>query len=69
MEKMFANQNTEADFANAEPGNTDNASEITTDSGEEAPALAEGEIPCPSCGKGNVQGSYTCQHCGANLFE
>ena len=69
MEKMFANQNAESDVENPEANESGEPSEITTDSGEEAPALAEGEIPCPACGKGNAQGAYTCQHCGANLFE
>ena len=40
----------------------------TPNTGEEAPVLAEGEVPCPQCGKGNAQGAHTCQYCGANMF-
>lgn len=69
MEKMFANQNSDSGVENPETNESGEPSDITTDSGEEAPVLAEGEIPCPACGKGNAQGAYTCQHCGANLFE
>lgn len=28
-----------------------------------------GQIACPSCGNGNPEGAYCCQHCGANLFQ
>ena len=78
MEKMFANQNGNTDYENPDnAGASDSegypenegAADTTMESGEEAPAVAPGEIPCPSCGKGNAQGAYTCQHCGANLFE
>ena len=69
MEKMFANQNADSGLENPETNEFGEPTETTTDSGEEAPALAEGEIPCPACGKGNAQGAYTCQYCGANLFE
>ena len=62
MEKMFANQEGNTDYENAEQTEQ-------IDSGEEAPVVGEGEIACPACGKGNSQGAYTCQHCGANLFE
>ena len=78
MEKMFANQNGNMDSENPDaagaegseyyPENEETA-DGTNEFGEEAPVLAEGEIPCPACGKGNAQGAYTCQHCGANLFE
>ena len=34
---------------------------------EEPQELAEGEIACPNCGKGNANGSYICQYCGANM--
>ena len=30
--------------------------------------LEPGQVACPSCGKGNPEGSYCCQHCGANMF-
>ncbi len=30
--------------------------------------LAPGEVPCPNCGKGNPQGGYVCQYCGANMI-
>ena len=74
MEKMFPSQN-----ANMEPENSEVAEDAgsadytesteTTDSGEEMPQVAEGEIACPACGKGNPQNAYNCQYCGANLFE
>ena len=31
--------------------------------------VAPGEVPCPNCGKGNPQGGYVCQFCGANMIQ
>lgn len=31
--------------------------------------LEPGQIPCPSCGKANPEGSYCCQYCGANMIQ
>ena len=35
---------------------------------EEGNALEPGQIACPSCGQANAEGTYCCQHCGANMF-
>lgn len=35
---------------------------------EDVPAeIGPGEFACPSCGKGNPNGAYICQHCGAQI--
>ena len=66
MQKMMASQNMIEDNSS---DNTESAETADTEETSETPELAEGEFACPACGKGNPQGAYTCQHCGANLFE
>ena len=65
---MMAAQNMAMD-GSVEPSGADGSGDFQAPESGETPVLAEGEFACPSCGKGNAQGAYTCQHCGANLFE
>ena len=63
MQKLNASQEMIMDPQQMGSGQTD-----IPNTGEETPALAEGEIPCPQCGKGNPQNAYNCQYCGASMF-
>lgn len=47
----------------------DNSGEMGFAEGEAANVLLPGQIACPSCGKGNPEGAYCCQHCGASMFQ
>lgn len=63
MQKLNASQEKIMD-----PQQMDSEQTDIPNTGEETPALAEGEIPCPQCGKGNPQNAYNCQYCGASMF-
>ena len=39
------------------------------DNQNQVQSIQPGEVACPKCGKGNPQGSYICQFCGANMVQ